>query len=290
MIVIGQDCWEQDDKLVAPFVKKMGEKMTYRVALDEKTENEKGKMAETWMAAAGQNGIPTAFVVNKEGVVAWIGHPMALQETVLNEVLEGTYDLAKAAADFEKQQKEIEKQQIEAAKRNAPWMAISRAMQKKDWDAAMDKVAEAEKVVRHAAGVAPVTSAEQDRLDVYRFNILLGKEDYPTAYKIAAKISDAKKDDAQLQNELAWQIATDKKIKQRDLALAEMMATRANDATKGKDAAIIDTLARIRFIQGKKEEAITLQEKAVKLAGEDQKETFQQTLDDYKKGELSKGD
>ena len=160
-------------------------------------------------------------------------------------------------------------------------MAISRAMQKKDWDAAMDKVAEAEKVV---------PKAEHDRLDVYRFNILLGKEDYPTAYKIAAKISDAKKDDAQLQNELAWQIATDKKIKQRDLALAEMMATRANDATKGKDAAIIDTLARIRFLQGKKEEAITLQEKAVKLAGEDQKETFQQTLDDYKKGELSKGD
>ena len=281
LIVIGQDCWEQDDKLVAPFVKKMGEKMTYRVALDEKTENEKGKMAETWMAAAGQNGIPTAFVVNKEGVVAWIGHPMALQETVLNEVLDGTYDLAKAAADFEKQQKEIEKQQKEAAKRNAPWMAISRAMQKKDWDAAMDKVAEAEKVV---------PKAEHDRLDVYRFNILLGKEDYPTAYKIAAKISDAKKDDAQLQNQLAWQIATDKKIKQRDLALAEMMATRANDATKGKDAAIIDTLARIRFMQGKKEEAITLQEKAVKLAGEDQKETFQQKLDDYKKGELSKGD
>ncbi len=117
------------------------------------------------MAAAGQNGIPTAFVVNKEGVVAWIGHPMALQETVLNEVLDGTYDLAKAAADFEKQQKEIEKQQIEAAKRNAPWMAISRAMQKKDWDAAMDKVAEAEKVV---------PKAEHDRLDVYRFNILLG--------------------------------------------------------------------------------------------------------------------
>jgi len=42
---------------------------------------------------------------NKEGVVAWIGHPMALQETVLNEMLDGTYDLAKAAVDFEKQQK-----------------------------------------------------------------------------------------------------------------------------------------------------------------------------------------
>jgi len=69
-----------------------------------------------------------------------------------------------------------------------------------------------------------------------------------------------------------------------------MMATRANDATKARMPPLSTRLARIRFIQGKKEEAITLQEKAVKLAGEDQKETFQQTLDDYKKGELSKGD
>src|SRR5215472_6124319 len=51
LTVIGQDCWERDDGLVAPFVQKMGEKMTYRVALDDKSDGEKGKMAETWMAA-----------------------------------------------------------------------------------------------------------------------------------------------------------------------------------------------------------------------------------------------
>ena len=37
LIVIGQDCWEQDESRVAPFVKQMGDKMTYRVALDDKT-------------------------------------------------------------------------------------------------------------------------------------------------------------------------------------------------------------------------------------------------------------
>src|SRR5262249_48964453 len=37
LVVIGQDCAERDDGLVAPFVQKMGEKMTYRVALDDKT-------------------------------------------------------------------------------------------------------------------------------------------------------------------------------------------------------------------------------------------------------------
>src|SRR5258707_196233 len=34
LIVIGQDCWEHDESLVEPFVKKMADKMTYRVALD----------------------------------------------------------------------------------------------------------------------------------------------------------------------------------------------------------------------------------------------------------------
>src|SRR5580765_4209837 len=36
LVVIGQDCWERDDTLVAPFVKKMDDKMTYRVAMDDK--------------------------------------------------------------------------------------------------------------------------------------------------------------------------------------------------------------------------------------------------------------
>ena len=61
LIVIGQDVWENDIKLVDPFVKEMGKKMTYRVALDLIPEGEKakGRMAETWMEAAGQNGIPS---------------------------------------------------------------------------------------------------------------------------------------------------------------------------------------------------------------------------------------
>ena len=42
LVVIGQNCWEGDDSGVAAFVKKMGDKMTYRVALDDKTTNKKG--------------------------------------------------------------------------------------------------------------------------------------------------------------------------------------------------------------------------------------------------------
>ena len=58
---------------MAPFVKKMGDKMTYSVALDDKSSDKKGAMAKNWMEAAGQEGIPTAFGGQK-GKIAWIGH------------------------------------------------------------------------------------------------------------------------------------------------------------------------------------------------------------------------
>ena len=55
------------------------------------------------------------------------------------------------------------------------------------------------------------------------------------------KISEANLNNAGLQKELAWRLATDKSIRQPDLKLAEMLATCANEAAGGKDANIVDT-------------------------------------------------
>jgi thiol-disulfide isomerase/thioredoxin len=272
LIVIGQNCWEKDESLVSPFVKKMGEKMTYRVALDDKADSEKGKMAETWMAAAAQNGIPSAFLVDTHGVVAWIGHPMALQEQVIDDVLADKFDVHKAAAAYEEEKKNETRMQT-------VWMNLNRAMRDKKWDEATAQLAQAEKLVPEGQG---------DSLDMIRFNILLGKEDYPAAYKLAANISETHPENAMLQNELAWQIATGEGIKERDLNVAETIAHRANDAAKGQDAGILDTLARVLFMQGKREDAIALQTKAVSLADAGMKDQLQKTLDSYQKGELTK--
>jgi thiol-disulfide isomerase/thioredoxin len=274
LIVIGQNCWEHDESLVAPFVKNMGDKMTYRVALDDKNGSDKGKMAETWMLAAGQNGIPTAFLVDKTGSIAWIGHPMELKAKTIDDVLAGTFDVHKAAADYEKTQKN--KAEVQTA-----WMGLTRAMQQKKWDEAQAKLDEAEKLL---------PEDQRDNLDTQRMTILFGKEDYPAAYKLASKISDAHMDNPMLQNELAWRIATDPNIKERDLKLAETFANRANEGSHGNDAAILDTVARVKFMQGQKEEAIALQEKAVSLATGDDKTQLEKTLDSYKHGELTKAD
>src|SRR3989454_8126633 len=140
LVVIGQDCWEKDDELVAPFVKKMGDKMTYRVALDDKKDEEKGQMAKTWMAAAEQEGIPSAFLVDTKGLIAWIGHPMSLKDSLIDEVLVGKFDVRKAAQEYEQRKKnEPEVRRI--------LMGLNQSMQQKNWEDAAAKLAEAEKLL-----------------------------------------------------------------------------------------------------------------------------------------------
>lgn len=73
LVVIGQNVWQRGENVegdVAEFVKQMGSNMTYRVALDRDDA-----MSGIWMKAAGRGGIPSAFVVNREGKIAWIGYP-----------------------------------------------------------------------------------------------------------------------------------------------------------------------------------------------------------------------
>jgi len=113
------------------------------------------------------------------------------------------------------------------------------------------------------------------------------KKDFEAAYKQFAAVSNANADNGELQNYIAWQICTDKRLEKRDIELAAKCAERANAATKGENAAILDTLARVRFMQGKKDEAVKLQEQAVAKAEDDNlKPELQKTLDSLRKGEL----
>lgn len=96
--VIGIDIWENKkggtaDALpkVMRFVEEQGGKMDYRVAAD----GPEGMIADAWMEAASEGGIPCAFIVDREGKVAWIGHPAKLEES-LKEILAGSYNMASA--------------------------------------------------------------------------------------------------------------------------------------------------------------------------------------------------
>ena len=269
LIAIGQDMAEPDDSGVAPFVKKMGDQMTYRVALDDKSQETNGFMSVHWMKAAEQNGIPTAFVINKQGRIAWIGHPMGLSEQILEEILTDKFDMASAAANYEKQQQE-----------NQKWMAVNKklreAMKENKWD---DAAATLDELLK-------ISPKSQDNYASTRLQILLGQKKYDEASQFAESFSDSHLKNAGQQNALAWVIATQPGLEKRDLALAEKMAVRANDAAQSKEAAILDTLARVQFMNGKKTEAIATEQKAVELAPDEAKDFYNKFLAGYQEGKL----
>ena len=60
------------------------------------------------------------------------------------------------------------------------------------------------------------------------------------------------------QNQLAWALLSQDGIKGAALDSAFKIAVRANEAAGGKDAAILDTLARATFMKGDKAKAIEL--------------------------------
>ena len=96
---IGLNVWERGTpEAVDQFVQKLGAKMDYPVAADTADNF----MGENWMEAAGQAGIPSAFLVQK-GKIVWIGHPMGGLKEALEETNSGTFDIEKAKrrAEFE---------------------------------------------------------------------------------------------------------------------------------------------------------------------------------------------
>jgi thiol-disulfide isomerase/thioredoxin len=88
---------DEDAATVKPFVEEYGDKMDYRVVVDNNRTT-----YQNYMEAYGQNGIPTAFIVDKDLKVAWVGHPMADLDQVLEQVVGGTYDLAEYQAEMKK--------------------------------------------------------------------------------------------------------------------------------------------------------------------------------------------
>lgn len=100
---IGVNVWEgvedQAERIdkVENFVEEQGDRMSYTVAVENGSA-----MADTWMKPAGQNGIPAAFIVDGKGKIAWVGHPMNMDDS-LESVIEGDFNADQAIKDYKKQ-------------------------------------------------------------------------------------------------------------------------------------------------------------------------------------------
>jgi thiol-disulfide isomerase/thioredoxin len=291
VVITGVNVWEGERDAASArrakdFLKNQGEKMSYRVALGGKA------FIKDWLEAAEVNGIPHAFVV-AEGKIAWTGHPGQLTAEMLGDILTGT-PLAAAPPIADKiPQRRLSKPAIpagtapndpEMAAAQAKLDALSEAMRRRDYDAA-------EKALPAAAGVLPPQEGKELRESI-EAQIGLARGDPTKFYAQLAKLAEEEFDDAEAMNEIAWRLLTMKAFEgKRNLALAEKCAVQSVKLTKEAHSDKLDTLARLRWLQGRKEEAIRLQVKSVDQAEPDEmKAALQKTLDAMLKGVLPPAD
>jgi thiol-disulfide isomerase/thioredoxin len=269
LVVIGQDVWEKDVTKVGPFIKQMGEQMTYRIALDQisGTTNEPGRMAETWLKAADEGGIPTTFLIDKQGRIALIDE---IDEESIEQVLAGTFDARKRAIEREGLPAKV--QEWNNHKRLA-----REAWQTKQWDKSMSEIDEMDKIFPPKKSGATL---------FIRITVLISKGDFDDASEIAIKLSNDNKDDADLQNRIVQQLTTQIVTNSVILNTADLIIQRAIVLTNRRNPQYLDTQARVAFLQGKKQKAITMEAEAISLTETKNKDAFQRSLDSYKEDKL----
>lgn len=113
VVIIGIS--DEPSAKVRSFVKSMGDKMDYVVAIDDAKQS-----SAAYMQAFQQNGIPHAFIVDKQGRVAWHGHPMAGLDQVLEQMVAGTYDLEATKKGIAAEARMIEYFEMSAAETLSP--------------------------------------------------------------------------------------------------------------------------------------------------------------------------
>lgn len=240
---------DEDEKTVKGFLEDgWDEKMRYTVALDKND-----KTNETWMKAAGQEGIPCAFIV-KDGKIAWIGHPMGGLDLKVAELC-GDEAYAKKAKEIQELQEKIGK-----------------SFQEEKWK---DGLAAADKLLTLKPG--------DGQWGFVKFMILATKtKDTQAATKWGHEFAKTC-NDAEALNQFAWAILTEEDFADvKDVKLATIAAKKAMELTNEKDAAIVDTYARALFDAGKVDAAIEYQKKAIAVCkNERMKADLKKTLAQY---------
>ncbi len=246
---------DSETEKVAPFVRKQGLKMNYIVGIDNRR-----RTSRAWMKAAGLEEIPSAFIVDKNGVIQWIGNPLDENfDIILAKVMSGRYDV--------KKMKEV-KESKSAAKH---FRSLN------SWD-------DAQNAYENAIAIGPIVFADQ-YIELFKM-LLIEKRDEVAAYELANKIiTERGSEDPELLTWLAKEIASNEEItgSARRIDVAMNAALTAQTFAKRKnDPKYISTIAFVYYYDDKIEDAIEWQRKAYFSAREKKKEPYKFTLDSYR--------
>jgi thiol-disulfide isomerase/thioredoxin len=239
-------------------VARMGDRLHYRIAWD------RGRASYTrWMAREGDNGWPWAFIIDREGRVAWTGHPSGL-DPVLERVLAGTWNLDSATTAY--------RRHAEALDIAAEFYRYFRAQRNELAVAAYQslRAIDPEMAVQYAPHYFKVLLVRQRRRDdAYAF----AREALGTSlarspgllFRMASVIADS---------------ATAPELRDLDVALeCALAAERVGDHV---DPGVLETLAQIHAERGDWANAVHAQERALAAADSSDRADLAATLARYR--------
>ena len=225
--------------------------MDYSVALDSVPASGipmDGAMARTWMAAAEEHGIPTAFVI-RDGKIAWIGHPMSMDQPLDQDHgrrLGPDGQGARAARRQDQGEEDMGRPE-----------KVYTPLRQRDYKGTLAAIEE----------VAASDPDLSDAFDMVKFSCLGMLGEIDAAVAVGTKLVERYKEDSANLNAFAWGVVNPDAKPEPDTRLARLgldAARRAVELTKGEDMAVLDTLACALYRTGDVDGAIATEEKALK--------------------------
>jgi len=272
---IGVDVWEPEVKNVKPFVDEMGARMGYNVAVDSvppDVDPHDGAMAKSWLRAAEEYYIPTAFVVT-DGKVVWIGSPMSLDKP-LAAIVAGTWDTV-AFAKRREARRVVERKTANINQRAVP---LFKAKKYHDFLKSLDKItAGNETVANQFAGL--------------KLAAICNSGDIDAGLALGAKLLDEHNDEPNVLNTIFRPLIDPQNTDSPDprlIALALKAAKRSVALSGEKNPAHLDTLALAQYQSGRPAAALASEEKAIKAlkpGPQPERKVFNERLQRYRKAD-----
>ncbi len=243
-------------KDVKRFVKKRGDEMPYSVAMDK---DEKTTMA--YLAAAGVDGIPYSFLVDKKGLIAWHGSPLdpAIGD-VIAQLVSGSFD-----AESARKQADLQ------AEVNRRFQEVYLYIQVEQWSRVWDAL----------VGILKVDPGNIEAMDVLMQVYLSDKREKKVFRKWVESHIGAHGQDVEVMQRLARILCANPDVPKRVPDLALNAARASYEASKKQDALAVSTYALAVYQIGDLERAIALQREAVSVATDANGDMVRETLDFY---------
>jgi thiol-disulfide isomerase/thioredoxin len=211
---------------------------------------------DAWMKAARERNIPRAFVVDREGRIAFIGHPLFL-EVPLARIFAGTWEVESGMAEVEHVRTALER---------------------------IDQLAQPEQALEEVLAFEEEFPAYELLAREYKLEALRATDRAEEALVLAtAMVQRAieRRHASELDALARGILAHDPSPPELDLALRS--AEEAVGITRSASAITLETLARVLAARGDLDGAIAAQERAVKAAIPSDRRRLEEVLSELRK-------